>query len=260
MSKKKTKALEEAADSPIVVDPMTNAILTAVFAAQVFGIVWALATAKFFDMKISNVEMIKAFFAACAAVTIIINFVKYVSRRCGAFLSKNIFPGDPLKKRRTMKKFEDQMWQLTIHISMSALEYYILFVEHGEASWYTHYYMTFSPHKNFQINSASLHVLYLLQIAIWIVTCVQHRFIEERHKDYVMMYVHHICTIGLVGGSYYCNYLRVGSLVLWVHDVSDILVDLIKIFNYCQLEGRKGFFLVEAVFFSNFGVWAYYRM
>ena len=32
-----------------------------------------------------------------------------------------------------------------------------------------------------------MHLLYLLQMAIWIGTCFSHRFVEERHKDYVMM-------------------------------------------------------------------------
>ena len=40
----------------------------------------------------------------------------------------------------------------------------------------------------------------------------------------------------------------------------NIVVDLLKIFNYCQLEGKRGLFLVELAFLSNFVVWAYYRL
>ena len=45
-------------------------------------------------------------------------------------------PGDPLAKARTMHKFEAQMWQLAIHLTVSALEYYILFVESGGKEWW----------------------------------------------------------------------------------------------------------------------------
>ena len=45
-------------------------------------------------------------------------------------------------------------------------------------------------------------------------------------------------TIALVGCSYYYNYIRIGVLVLYLHDVSDIFADLLKLFNYCELEVR----------------------
>ena len=91
-----------------------------------------------------------------------------------------------------------------------------------------------------QKNKPSVHLLYLLQMAIWIGTCFSHRFVEERHKDYVMMYVHHVVTIALVWGSYSYNYVRIGTVVLYLHDLSDIMVDLLKLTNYMKLEGPKG--------------------
>ena len=72
-------------------------------------------------------------------------------------------------------------------------------------------------------------------------------------------YTHHIVTIALVCGSYYYNFLRIGVVVLYVHDVSDITTDLLKIFNYCKLEGPKGYFLVEGIFAINLCYWFYYR-
>lgn len=49
------------------------------------------------------------------------------------------------------------------------------------------------------------------------------------------MYLHHIVTIALLYTSYWYNYMRIGVIVLYLHDVSDIVVDLLKIFNYCQV-------------------------
>jgi hypothetical protein len=110
--------------------------------------------------------------------------------------------------------------------------------------------------------------------AIWIYTCFIHRFTMERIKDYFMMYFHHLLTIGLLGaltlprvpvvcfplrftsgdvpiryvcaaGSYYVNYLKIGLLVLLIHDASDIGVDTLKIVNYTKLRDRKGWFGAE---------------
>ena len=55
------------------------------------------------------------------------------------------------------------------------------------------------------------------------------------------------------------THLQIGVIVLWVHDVSDIPLDLLKIFNYCQLEGPKGLFLVELDYIATLASWAYYR-
>ena len=53
-------------------------------------------------------------------------------------------------------------------------------------------------------------------------------------------YVHHVVTIALVWGSYSYNYVRIGTVVLYLHDLSDIMVDLLKLTNYMKLEGPKG--------------------
>ena len=47
-------------------------------------------------------------------------------------------------------------------------------------------------------------------------------------------------TIALVWGSYSYNYVRIGTVVLYLHDLSDIMVDLLKLTNYMKLEGPKG--------------------
>ena len=46
------------------------------------------------------------------------------------------------------------------------------------------------------------------------------RFIEERHKDYFLMYTHHLVTIALVALSYAYGYLRIGAVVMLLHDAS----------------------------------------
>ena len=44
--------------------------------------------------------------------------------------------------------------------------------------------------------------------------------------DFWEMFIHHITTISLMGFSWTCNLTRVGTLVLVIHDVADILLEV----------------------------------
>ena len=67
-------------------------------------------------------------------------------------------------------------------------------------------------------------------------------------------------TIALVGGSYSLGALRIGLLVLLLHDSSDIIADLVKMANYMGFDSKSGLFLTEIFFVSNLASWLYLRM
>lgn len=75
-----------------------------------------------------------------------------------------------------------------------------------------------------------------------------------------VMFAHHLATIGLVLISYYCNYVRYGAMVLWLHDISDIPVDLLKLLNYLKLGDPPGLYLTEICFAANLISWVYFRL
>jgi TLC domain len=62
------------------------------------------------------------------------------------------------------------------------------------------------------------------------------------------------------GVSWGNGYVRVGVLVLYVHDVSDIFVDLLKMVNYLKLEGYRGFMGTEIAYTSCVLSWMYFRL
>ena len=61
-------------------------------------------------------------------------------------------------------------------------------------------------------------------------------------------------------GSWSCGYLRIGLLVRYVHDVSDIFVDALKMANFLKLEGRRGWFASEIAYVVCLATWVYYRL
>uniref|UniRef100_A0A8C0B216 Ceramide synthase 5 n=1 Tax=Buteo japonicus TaxID=224669 RepID=A0A8C0B216_9AVES len=54
-------------------------------------------------------------------------------------------------------------------------------------------------------------------------------------KDFLIMFVHHLATIGLITFSYMNNMVRVGTLVLCLHDASDFLLEVSFLSNLCPI-------------------------
>jgi len=156
-----------------------------------------------------------------------------------------------------MIKFKSQVWQLFIHASMAVLEFVVwsqmtdAFGDLFSQPWLcSDFYSKDVP---------LLTTLYLVQMAIWVVTCYFHCFVFETQSDYFVMLAHHLATIALVGLSLRFNFTRMGLMVLILHDISDIPIDLLKLFNYLKLEERAGFSLVEGIFTINLFSWVYLR-
>lgn len=173
-----------------VPNPLLDHILTAVFLAECY-----------FVLKQAYVSSQLALFVACMAVTAVGVFVvkrasAFMGRKMSKFLvRKGFVDSDPLAGPVQMKKWTEQSWQLAIHVFATALEYYLLTVE----PWWTDPITCWIPHPKDQQHSALTVYFYVQQLAIWVFTCMIHRFFDERRKDYFVMYIHHVCTIGLVG-------------------------------------------------------------
>lgn len=57
---------------------------------------------------------------------------------------------------------------------------------------------------------------------------------ESVRSDFTEMMVHHVVTNALVFLSSYFRHQRIGSMVFWMHDLSDVPVDLAKLANFMK--------------------------
>ena len=198
--------------------------------------------------------------ALTLAAAVAIHAVMVASESAGRWLSYGPLrrpPFDrPLRSRKNMHKFKAQMWQLVVHTIFAVLEWRVL---HDEP-WFEEGWRAAVPSPHVQTNKPELRQLYLAQLAVWIYMGACQLYFLEKQKDYYVMMWHHVITLALVGLSFHHNYVRYGVMVLFVHDASDIFLDLMKTANYLRLEDRAGCYLVEMFYASCFVSWPYFRL
>lgn len=144
----------------------------------------------------------------------------------------------------TQKKFCESMWRFTFYLMI-----FIYGINHLWSTpwmWDTRQCWHNYP---FQPVSPGQYSYYLAELAFyWSLMFSQ--FIDIKRKDFVIMLVHHLATIILITFSYANNMLRAGTLVMCVHDVSDIFLEAAKLANYAKYQRLcDGLFVVFSMSF-----------
>jgi ceramide synthetase len=183
---------------------------------------------------------------------------------------------------KNASKFSEQAWQLAVHAGMAVFETCILWREgafsHDDLCQRTFderrtetscdtFYLPLAGAETRLGKVASdyleppgyLRMFFSAQLGIWFYTAFSHRFVEERRKDYFVMYAHHVMTVALVILAMYKGCLRYGLVVLFLHDVSDVPIDLLKMSNYLGLDSKSGLYLTELSFVATLAGWVYFR-
>ncbi|KAG5023507.1 hypothetical protein JHK85_019849 [Glycine max] len=143
-------------------------------------------------------------------------------------------------------KCSESMWKLTYY---AAVEAFVLKITYHEP-WFTNTKLYFNDWPNHELKSP-LVLYYMCQCGFYIYSIAAILTWETRRKDFSVMFTHHVITVLLIGISYltrFC-YIRVGSIILALHDASDVFMEAAKVFKYSGREfGASvcfGFFAVS---------------
>ncbi|XP_071221719.1 ceramide synthase 5-like isoform X1 [Salvelinus alpinus] len=135
-------------------------------------------------------------------------------------------------------------WRLIFYLFM--FTYGICFLWKCSWMWDTHHCWYNYP---YQVLTPGLYHYYVTELGFyWSLMFSQ--FTDIKRKDFPIMFIHHLATVSLISFSYANNMLRVGSLVMCVHDASDFLLEAAKLANYAKYQHLCDFlFVLFAVVF-----------
>lgn len=145
-------------------------------------------------------------------------------------------------KPSTLTKFCENSWRCVYYLS--AFTYGVFCLWDKPWLWDIVHCWYGYPHQSI---TDDVWWYYMISLSFyWSLTVSQ--FTDVRRKDFWQMFVHHMAAISLLALSWICNLTRIGTLVLLVHDIADILLEAAKMAKY------SGYQRVCDVFFAIFTV------
>ncbi|KAK6916449.1 TRAM/LAG1/CLN8 homology domain [Dillenia turbinata] len=177
---------------------------------------------------------------------------KFFFRRLAIWLSHKGAVPSKLDETTQAKivKCSESMWKFTYYFTVEA---WILSVTYTEPYFRnTKLYFSGWPNQELKL---SLQLFYMCQCGFYVYSIGALIAWETRRKDFSVMMSHHVITVILISVSYITGFFRIGSIILALHDASDVFMEAAKVFKYSEKE------LAASVFFGFFAVsWLILRL
>ena len=129
----------------------------------------------------------------------------------------------------TMYKFKECSWQVLFYTAASLWGIYSLWRK--PYLWVTVNCWVGWPKQHVETD---IFTLYLIELSFYWSLLFAMVFGKDYHKGKKEMVLHHIITILLIYFSWAVNMVRVGSLVILVHDIADPWINLVKMAKYVK--------------------------
>ncbi|KAH8942074.1 hypothetical protein BDL97_14G079200 [Sphagnum fallax] len=154
-----------------------------------------------------------------------------------------------------LTKFKESAWKCVYYFSA---EVFALAITYNEP-WFTdskHFWLGPGEQRwPNQMTRLKLKVLYGFAGGFYTYSIFALMFWETRRADFGVSMSHHIAAVFLVIFSYLARFARVGSVVLAIHDASDVFLEIGKLTKYYGLE------IVPSIAFVIFAIsWVVFRL
>lgn len=168
-------------------------------------------------------------------------------------------------KRKKIRKFKESAWKCIYFLSGELLSLYVTYDE----PWFTNTkFFWFGPGEQVwpdQKIKLKLKAVYMYAAGFYIYSIFALLFWETRRSDFGVSMSHHIATAFLIMLSYIFRFARVGSIVLAIHDASDVFMEIGKMSKYsgCEWLASISFILFVAswvalrlIYFPFWVIWS----
>ena len=128
-----------------------------------------------------------------------------------------------------MRKFCETLWRWILYVCL--FSYGIKHVWSSVWLWDPIHCWTDFPYQNME---PWIKNYYWAELSVYGSLSLSVAVIDIRRKDFVEQILHHIVTMFLLTFSYCANFFRIGTLVMVLHDSSDVFLELAKLFVYMK--------------------------
>ncbi|KMZ60957.1 hypothetical protein ZOSMA_55G00060 [Zostera marina] len=139
-------------------------------------------------------------------------------------------------RRQKLQKFKESAWKCIYFFSGEALALYVTYNE----PWFTNtkYFWVGPGEQTWPDVKIKLKLkgLYMYAAGFYAYSIMALIFWETRRSDWGVSMSHHVATAILIVFSYISRFSRVGSVVLALHDASDIFLEIGKMSKYSGVE------------------------
>lgn len=163
---------------------------------------------------------------------------------------------------RDSAKMPESGWKLAFYsLSWSYTTYLLFFTDY---SFFHNPPSVFYDWQSGMSVPTDIAVVYLVQGSFYGHSIYATIYMDAWRKDSTVMVVHHIITLALITLSYAFRYHNIGLLVLFLHDINDVLLEFTKLNVY--LKGRGGGYHLLNDILSNLGsvsfsiTWFWFRL
>ncbi|KAL3529363.1 hypothetical protein ACH5RR_008685 [Cinchona calisaya] len=158
-------------------------------------------------------------------------------------------------RRKKIDKFKESAWKTVYGVSAEILAIYVTYNE----PWFNNTrYFWIGPGDQVwpeQKMKFKLKLLYMYCGGFYFYAIFALLFWDTKRSDSVASMVHHIATILLISVSYIFRFGRVGSVVLALHEASDVFLETAKMSKY------SGFNRLADILFPLFALsWLIFRL
>lgn len=212
------------------------------------GIYWGIKTKKVY--KIADIpELEKAYTRSKTlphdTIKTLMKKTSLTERQIQIWLRKRYQRDAP----STMTRFCESSWNFVVLSVLGLYGVYALW----DKSWFNKAINCWIGWPN-QPVTTDMYWYYLMELGFYWSTMFMIS-VDHKRKDSTEMTIHHLITISLLLFSFTNNFLRIGTLVLVVHDAADSLLAAAKMSKYCGKER-----LTESIYYIFIVVWITTRL
>ncbi|GFY90016.1 LAG1 homologue 2 [Actinidia rufa] len=159
---------------------------------------------------------------------------RFIFRRLAIWLLSN--GALPLKMNETTRakivKCSESLWKLTYYATVEVCVAAITYHE----PWFRDVKGYF---RGWPSQELKIPLKLFLYVSVWILHlqhCCPPFMGNSKERFFCDDVSHHVVTVILIGYSYITSFFRIGSIVLALHDASDVFMEAAKVFKYAEKE------------------------